>query len=184
MHPARCAVATCFRGREARWTRSGQGICCPGAGLMAVWSEHARRNAGLTLVGGIEDVVSPVLHLRLTKPAADADAAETTLQVALPVLRHTVGHHMSHSDWFTPRGVRDCRAPYRSYRQMQTSPFVRFPWRVMPGRPHCILRCSICAPAAVPGSAFLRRRADRARSTTCVRSRRWLGCTPQPITTQ
>ncbi len=46
--------------------------------------------AGLTLVGGIEDVVSPVLHLRLTKPAADADAAETTLQVGLPVLRHTV----------------------------------------------------------------------------------------------
>ena len=38
-------------------------------------------------MGGIEDVVSPVLHLRLAKAAADADAAETTLQVGLPVLQ-------------------------------------------------------------------------------------------------
>ena len=32
-------------------------------------------------MGGMEDVVSPVLHLRLTEPAADAEAAETMLQV-------------------------------------------------------------------------------------------------------
>ena len=32
-------------------------------------------------MGGMEDAVSPVLHLRLTKPATDAEAAEATLQV-------------------------------------------------------------------------------------------------------